>query len=218
MKQALPIIIFALLYGLPDIHGQFTGSMGLKAGISLANQRYRFTPISYTLETDLVTSPGISVFVEAFRHGHLSFQSDVAYSVKGSKTTTQSVTVNHLDNDRIIVNKGDLQVSRFHYMSLCPMARYRIDKERITPYALLGPRLDFLLKYKADTDYPLEEQNRIILGLSGGMGVEYSLTKMGVFLEAQYHPDLSPVTSRAPLHINNNILLLTLGIRYLNID
>lgn len=218
MKRVIPVIIFALLSGSLAVHGQFIGSMGLKAGISLANQRYRFTPIDYTLETDPVTGPGISVFTEAFRRGHLSLQSDLAFAVKGSKTTTQSVTVNHLDNDRIIVNKGDLKVSKFYYLSLCPMARYRMDKESMTPYAMMGPRLDFLLKYKTGSDYPLEEQNKIILGLSGGVGVEFNLNHLGVFIEAQYQPDISPVTSREPLHINNNILLFTMGIRYLNVQ
>lgn len=218
MIRIIPVIILALLSGSPTVRGQFIKSMGLKAGISLANQNYRITPIDYTIETDPVTGPGVSVFMEAFRSGRLSFQTDITFAVKGSKTTTQSVTVNHLDNDRIVVNKGDLQVSKIHYLSLCPVARYRIDRERMTPYAILGPRLDFLLKYKTGSDYPLEEQNKIILGLSGGVGVEFSLDNLGVFIEAQYQPDISTVTNREPLHINNNILLFTIGIRYLNIQ
>lgn len=131
-------------------------------------------------------------------HGHLSFQSDLAFVVKGSKTTTQSVTVNHLDNDRIVVNRGDLHVSKFSYLSLCPMVRYRIDLKRMTPYAMLGPRLDLLLKYKTDSDYPLEEQNKIIFGLSGGVGAEINLNNLGFLIEAQYQPDISPVTNRDP--------------------
>lgn len=217
MKRGFPVILFVLLSGTLAVHGQFIESMGLKAGISLANQSYRFTPIDYTLETKPVTGPGIAVFMEAFRREHLSFQIDLAFTAKGSKTTTQSVTVNHLDNNRIIVNEGDLKVSNFYYLSLSPMARYRIDKERIIPYAVLGPRLDFLLKYQTGSDYPLEQQNRFILGLSGGVGVEFNLNKLGIFTEVQYQPDLSPVTSRDPLHVNNNILLITLGVRYLNL-
>ena len=217
MKQVVPVILFALLSGTLSVDGQFLKSMGLKAGISLANQSHQFTPIDYTLITDPVTGPAIAVFMEAFRGKHLSFQSDFAFVAKGSKTTTQSVTVNHLENDRIIVNEGDLQVSKFYYLSLSPMARYRIDMKRWTPYAVLGPRLDFLLKYKTDSEYPREEQNKIILGLTGGVGVEYNLNNLGVFVEFQYQPDLSPVTNQDPLLVNNNILLFTLGIRYLNV-
>ena len=216
MKRIFPVIMFVLLSCTLAVRGQFIESMGLKAGISIANQRHQFTPIDYTLETDAVTGPGIAVFMEAFGREHLSLQFDLAFSAKGSKSTTQSVTVNHLDNDRIIVNEGDLKVSKFYYLSFSPVARYRIEKEGIGPYVLLGPRLDYLLKYSTDSDYPLEEQNSIILGLNCGAGLEYNLNDLGVFIEVQYQPDFSPVTSQDPLRVNNKLFVLTIGIRYLN--
>jgi len=216
MKQAIPVILFILLTGIPAVHGQFIRSVGFKAGISLANQSYRFTPIDYTLETSPVLGPGIAIFIEALSREHLSIQLDLAYAAKGSKTTIESVTVNHLENNSIVVNVGDLKVSKFNYLSLTPLARYRFDRERLSPYIVAGLRLDYLLNYKTDSDYPLEEQNKFIMGLSGGVGVEYNLNKLGVFFEVQYQPDINPVISKDPLLINNNILLITLGIRYLN--
>jgi hypothetical protein len=218
MKRVIPVIIFAFLSATLTVDGQFVGSVGLKAGISLANQSQQITPIDYTLETKPVIGPCISIFMEVFRGKRFSFQSDLAFVTKGSKTTTQSVTVNHLDNDNIVVNEGDLKVSKFYYLCLSPMARYRIDLERITPYAMLGPRVDFLLKYETDSDYPLDEQNSIILGLTGGVGVEFNLNELGIFIEFQYQTDAMPITGNDPLLINNNIFLFTLGIRYLKVN
>jgi hypothetical protein len=77
--------------------------------------------------------------------------------------------------------------------------------------------VDFLLKYKTDSDYPLEEQNKVILGLTGGLWAEFNLDKFGIFIEFQYQSDAMPVTGKDPLLINNNIFLFTLGIRYLNL-
>jgi hypothetical protein len=191
--------------------------MGLKAGISLADQTYIFTPIDYTLKTDPVIGPSAGLFLEAFRGKHFSFQSDLTFVTKGSKTTTQSITVNHLDNDNIVVNEGDLKVSRFYYLCLSPMARYRIEMGSITPYAMLGPRVDFLVKYKTDSDYPLEEQNKVIPGLTGGLGTEFNLNAVVLFIDVQYQSDIMPVTGIDPLLINNNIFLFSLGIRYLNV-
>ena len=216
MKRMVPVILLLLFFATLTVDGQFIGSAGLKAGVSMANQSHRITPIDYTIKTDPVTGPGIAIFMEAFRGNHFSFQTDLSFVAKGSKTTTESVTVNHLENDRIIVNEGDPKVSRFYYLCLSPMARYRIDLKRITPYAILGPRMDFLLEYKTDSDYPLEEQNKIIPGLTGGLGAELNLNGLGIFLELQYQSDIMPVTGKDPLLINNNILLFTLGIRYLN--
>lgn len=217
MKRLIPVIIIILLSATLTVEGQFIKSVGLKAGISLANQSYKFTPIDYTLRTDPVIGPAAGIFIEAFGGKHFSFQTDLAFVTKGSKTTTQSITVNHLDNDNILVNEGDLKVSTFYYLSVSPMARYRIDMESITPYAMLGPRVDFLLKYKTDSDYPLEEQNKVIPGLTGGLGVEFTLNELGIFIELQYQSDLMPVFGKDPLLINNNIFLFTLGIRYLKI-
>jgi hypothetical protein len=217
MKRLLPALILMLLSATLAVEGQFISSLGLKAGISLANQSHQITPIDYTLETDPLIGPAAGIFLEAFRGKRFSFQSDLALVTKGSKTSTHSVTINHLDNDNIIVNTGDPKVSRFYYLFLSPMARYRIDLKRITPYALLGLRVDFLLKYQTDSDYPLEEQNKVIPGLTGGLGVEYNLNELGIFIEFQYQSDAMPVTGKDPLLINNNIFLFTLGIRYLNI-
>lgn len=196
------------------LHGQYSASFGIKAGISLANQSYRITSIDYELETNPVPGPVVALFAETFKGKSFSFQFDVAYASKGHCTSTESVTVNHLDNDRITVNEGDAAKSRFHYLSLVPLARYRIDLERLTPYFLLGPRVDFLLNYGTESNYPLESQNHTLLGLTAGAGVELHVGNLGLFAELQYLPDLSPVSNKEPLLINNNMLSLSFGIRF----
>ena len=188
-------------------------SFGFKAGVSMANQSYKFTPIDYTMETESVVGPTFGFFLEVLKGAHFSFQMDLAYTSKGSKTTTESITVNHMDNDRIYVNEGDLLTSKFSYLSFSPMGRYRFEMEGMIPYLLLGPRLDILLSYETDSDYPLETQNNLILGLTLGTGLEFTLSKLSLFAELQYQPDLSPVNSTEPLLINNDMLSVTLGLR-----
>ena len=208
-------IVLLLSAGTSVLHGQIPSSFGLKGGIALANQSYKITPIDYKLETEPLVGPVMTLFVEAFKGKHFSFQVDVGYVVKRSSTTTQSVTVNHLENDRITVNEGEASISKFSYLSLVPMARYRFDLERLSPYFLLGPRVDFQLKYETESEYPLELEYGTILGLTLGAGLEYSLQNLGLFVELQFLPDLSPVSNKEPLLINNNMLSLTLGIRWI---
>ena len=98
------------------------------------------------------------------------------------------------------------------------MARYRMGQGSLVPYFLLGPRLDMLLDYSTDSEYPLDNQNGTILGLILGAGLEYKLEKLGLFTELQYQPDLSPLTSEEPLHINNDMISFTLGLRWLVSD
>lgn len=218
MKRNLVTISIIVWAGFLALYGQIPSSLGVKAGISLANQSYRFTPIDYTMETELVAGPAFSLLVEAFRGVHFSLQVDLSYAVKGSRSSTQSVTVDHLDNDRITVNEGEMTTSTFSYISLAPLARYRLGQRSLVPYFLLGPRMDILLKYSSESEYPLVKQNGAILGLTCGAGLEYRLQRLGLFTELQYLPDLSPVTNEEPLLINNNMVSFTLGIRWFTSD
>ena len=215
MRKSLLIITIILMAASPALYSQLNASFGVKGGISLANQSYRFTPIEYKMETEALVGPTLSLFVEAFRATHFSLQVDLSYAQKGSSTRIQSVTVNHLDNDRITVSEGELTRSTFKYISVAPMARYRFGQASMIPYVLLGPRLDMLLIYNSDSEYPLDSQNGSIVGLTCGAGLEYMLERMGLFAELQYQQDLSPVTNKEPLLINNNMISLTLGIRWL---
>ncbi len=197
----------------PVVQGQAPASFGLKAGVSVANQSWKFTNLDFTLDTEPVTGVAAAFFVEAFKGEHFSFQLDLAYLDKGSKTTTESITVNHADDDRIEVNEGDEFTSKFTYISVSTLARYRFDLEHLVPYFLLGPRLDFLLNYETESAYPLKTQNGTILGLTLGTGLEYRLNQFHLFAEIQYQSDLIPVTNKDPLLINNNILSFTIGFR-----
>ncbi len=218
MRRILPCIAIIMMAGSAALSGQFPASFGLKAGISVANQTYKITPLDYTIDTEPVFGPAFSLFAEAFKANHFSFQLDLSYALKGSSTSTESLTVNHLDNDMIVVTEGETATSTFNYLSLTPMARYRLGKSSLIPYFLLGPRMDILLKYNSDSEYPLDNQNNIILGLTFGAGLEYRLNALGLFAELQYQGDFFPVTGQDPLLVNNHMISLTLGIRWLASD
>jgi len=214
MKRSLLSIAVILWAGASLVHGQFPSSFGVKSGISVADQTYMFEPIDYKMETDAVVGPVFSLFMEALRGDHFSLQVDLSYFLKGSKTSTQSVTVDHLNNDRILVHEGKESTSRFCYLSIAPMARYRLGQGSLQPYFLLGPRVDVLLKYSTDSQYPLDNQNKVIPGMTLGTGLEYGLSRLGLFGELQYQGDIIPVTGRDPLLVNNHFLSFTLGLRW----
>ena len=215
MKRSLLSIAVILWAAAALVHGQFPSSFGVKAGISVADQTYMFEPIDYKMETAPVVGPVFSLFMEALRGDHFSLQVDLSYFLKGSKTTVRSVTVDHLNNDRILVHEGEGSTSRFNYLSIAPMARYRLGQGSLQPYFLLGPRVDVLLKYSSDSQYPLDNQNKVIPGLTLGTGLEYGLSRLCLFAELQYQGDIIPVTGRDPLLVNNHFLSFTVGLRFL---
>ncbi|MCP4312802.1 MAG: PorT family protein [Bacteroidetes bacterium] len=214
MRRRWMVIGLILLAGFQAAGAQFIASKGVRAGVALSNQSYQITSINYMIETDPILSPSLVLFAEAFKGDHFSLRTDLAFACRGSSTTTQSVSVNHLEGDRVIVNEGEKATSRHRYLSLAPMLRARTGNGGIEPYALIGPRLDMFLYYSSQSEFPLEEQNRFILGISMGVGAEFKLSQRELFAEILYQPDLSPVVNTEPLMVNNNSLVLTLGISF----
>jgi len=74
------------------------------------------------------------------------------------------------------------------------------------------------LRYSSDSDYPLTGQNGSVLGLTGGVGLEFTLLRAALFIEILYLPDLTPVTGEDPLQVKNHMVSITVGVRLLNFD
>ena len=89
-----PICVLLIAFA-PVAKGQNPASYGLKAGVMIANQSWRYTNLDYTLETEPDGGLAVAIFVEAFKGERFSFQLDLAYLEKGSTTTTESITINH---------------------------------------------------------------------------------------------------------------------------
>jgi hypothetical protein len=215
MNRKAAYLAAVLIACSPALQAQTFRSWGVKGGLSLSNQSFLYTPIDYQVETGIILGPSLALFAENFSGDHFSLQTDVAFACRGSSTTVSSVTVNHLEEDRIVANQGDKSVSRHRYLAISPMFRARTGGEGLVPYALFGPRMDVLLYYSSDSEHPLEDQNKLILGLSLGAGLGYASGEKEWFLEVLFQSDLQPVTNYGPLLINNNSLVLTFGLRWL---
>ena len=74
MKRILVSTAVIFWAGTSLVSGQFPSSLGVKAGISVADQTYKFEPIDYKMETDVVLGPAFSLFMEVLRGDHFSLQ------------------------------------------------------------------------------------------------------------------------------------------------
>jgi len=216
MRLRSVFISLSLLSAVLAMQAQSPMSVGVKAGISISNQKVVFTlpEGDYRMETGSIAGPAASFFVELARGERWGIRLDAGYIPMGSSTTTESITVYHLENNRIVENKGDLTRSIFHYLSLSPAVKYRPLPGRLSPYLLAGPRFDVLLDYNNGTDYPLDDQNKLIPGVSAGGGVEFMPGRLGLFLEGLYLVGALPVTRTDPIHIRNRGGFLTIGLHF----
>ena len=202
------------IFVLPHLNAQMIKNISIKSGISIVNQTHQLKGIDFTIDTDNKIGIYEAFACELFHHKYFSLLADISYTGKGSKTNFLSVTVNHLDNDNLIINEGKYQVTKYNYLSFSPLLRTRYESGKVTPYFIIGPRIDFQISYKTDFDYKIEGQNKLLPGFNYGLGAEINMANLGLIVEFQHNIDLSDVYNEKGVKVRNKTFIALFGIKY----
>ena len=104
---------------------------------------------------------------------------------------------------------------RVDYLSLPVLAKVRIDLGNLSPYAVIGPRLDLLLSTKpVGYDVVLDKLKPTDVGFTVGIGVEWTVSQsVRIGAEGAYCPGLRDVYSSDLLTVRNRSyhILLTIS-------
>src|SRR4030095_11003654 len=179
MKQIL--VLLFLCSTILQSSAQVLKNIGIKGGVSVANQNWYFKTTDFTLNTNNRNGLYGAVALEFLKSKYLSLSTDFGYCAKGSTTEVPHTTIDMPEGD----GKFNTYDSKFDYLTLSPMLKIRYETKHLVPYALLGLRMDYQLSYKSDFDYQEIENdfNKTIWGANFGAGIEYKIKQMGVFLE-----------------------------------
>jgi hypothetical protein len=104
---------------------------------------------------------------------------------------------------------------RFDYISLAPQAKVRLQRGRVAPYALAGPRLDFFLGGSPDEEGSLASYHAsTAFGGVLGAGLEFSQGRpVTPFAEIRYNFDVTNSLPDVPRDMYNNAVDFILGVR-----
>lgn len=173
-------------------YSQFFHNVGLKTGISLTNQTSENEGIHLNNEDGYEYRPGLSIGLssEMFRKKHFSLISDLAYIQKGIKFEPGYT----LDPNTGEFTPSKVDQTRYDFLNLNLMGKFRWEFGNIAPFVIAGPRLDFFLNYskynkspyRSNTDY-----DPVIFGMTYGLGVDYSLSDFIIGFEAVHQPDFT---------------------------
>ncbi len=206
-----------LLLIFTSIHSQVIESVGFKAGISLANQTWKYKSVSNETVYDYKSGFCGILSAELLKSRYLSFTSDLGYFQKGMQYKVLNTSPEFPEGDGTYTTYK----SSYQYLSLSPMLKAFYNLNNFGFYALLGPRVDYRLAYQSDdTDMVLGESKKGILGLTYGGGVEYQLDRVGILLEFQGQPDFTGIIDTEPsedstgLKITGNAFTITTGISF----
>lgn len=175
MKHFLFIIILVLVC-CSCSHAQFIRGYGIKGGVVLANQDP--SPGTYAFKDRIGMDVG--AYVELVDVPVFSALLELHYIQKGMEGTTVY--------DNISIN----------YLSFPILAKLSIKQFAVTPYLLVGPRIDVMVsndQYISNIivgGETIREFEDVVFGIDIGLGLETSIVKPLRFLfEFRYSPDIT---------------------------
>jgi hypothetical protein len=191
MKRILSLIAIATLVGLSataQTDKKSTGGVqfGIKAGINVANLKWKEDGISLTTDSKVGVNAGF--FLTAPISENFSIQPELTYSGLGAKSDGETLALN--------------------YITVPVLAKYTFAGSGFGIYA--GPQIGLLLSAKSDG----EDIKDAMKGsdFAGIFGVDYSVSKFN--FAARYQIGLSNIAKDAEDgSLKNNAFTFTVGYR-----
>jgi opacity protein-like surface antigen len=205
-------LLLALLLLVPVASsGQFIRAFGVKAGAALASQTWDYAASYNDLSTESRWGIDAGIYVEWLTIPVFSVSSEVHYIQKGMKFSVL------LTSEQSPEGWGEYRtfLPRVDYLSTLLLAKARLLDGEISPYIVVGPRVDFLLQDRGEGfELVLDKFRDTDVGVTIGAGVEvksFNLLTLGA--EFRYSPSLNDGYSSAFLNVRNSSLefLLVVG-------
>lgn len=209
------LILIGFLFN--STQAQFFNSIGIKSGLVIANQDYRFKSGNQSLDTKDRTGVYVGLQTEMLKKKYFSLSIDLGYIQKGRQDEIEETSVDNPEGTGTYTTYDH----RYDILSFSPSVKFRLPLGNFAPYAFAGPRVDYLLGVKNEpTSYtPNPSNGTTTFGVSYGLGLSYVLQQLGFQIEFQHQPDFTPIlnlgSSTQGLEGTNEAFILSIGISYL---
>jgi len=216
-KTTLMFAMLLLVVGSSNTRAGMHPQFGVKAGIALADQTWKYSNFLGTVARDTRTGLVVGAFADLSLGPILHLQPEALYVQKGDAVEVPITSPSFPDP----VGTRTLR-DRIDYLSLVAPVKLQATRGLLGFYLIGGPRLDLKLSTRSDIDGPdinaiLDSYKSSVAGLTVGAGVQRSFGTFGpVLLEARYDYDLSDaakhVGSEATLVIDNKEFSILVGL------
>lgn len=196
MRTIKFFILLAVLLSthLNSAKAQFIKGFGATLGATFSKQNWQQQIPSLEVKQKYKAGANGSLFVEYIDHKYYRMISELQYNMKGAKESRDT-----LSGFKYKAN----------YISFNNFFKIRQELYDVTPYALIGPRVEFLLNSNIPT------MRTVHLTASGGIGMEFLYTRPWIFFaEVQYNPDVMRARNADILMIRQNAWEIRAGIKY----
>jgi hypothetical protein len=213
MSKLSVILLLAMIVYSNQSDAQLLKSYGIKAAITSASQSFTYSnpPLSgFGPDVKRRIGFGIALYAEWFNVPFISIISQMEYTQRGigeeiAITTTSPTPI-----------RTEVRDKRLDYLSIPILAKASIPFGIITPYILIGPRVDILLGYHDEfivgTSIYQDFKKTMFGGTVGaGLGLA-NLLPTTISVELRYNFDFSDSYDTSLLKVHNNAYDVWVGI------
>ncbi len=201
-------------------YSQFFSGFGIKGGVTLSNQKHEYKKFDYKPGLKYIVGFNGSLFAEFLRSNHFSAVIESGFEQRGYTlvyTTTNEFGVPLQDNKVF---------ERTNYITTGLLLKIKAPSNKISPYLIIGPKLDFFLGYSVKPedesttlygfDYPLDEFKKVNYSLNLGAGMEFSkLFPFKTFVELNYSPPINTSFNSEWLEVKEHYFNVKIGINFI---
>ncbi len=209
MKKFMYSLITFLSFCSSQSNAQFLRSYGVKFAVTSSNQVRDYT--SFTTDSKRRTGINVGVYAEWLNNPLFSIVSQLEYCQRGSGER-YAYTNESAPGGATIVTLYD----RLDYLSVPVLAKFSMLSDPIRPYALIGPRLDFLVGENINQPGPhalYHDFKEPVVGGTVGVGTEIRPgLPIVLSVEGRYDFDLTASYSNGALTVRNNAFDLWIGV------
>ncbi|MFH1000721.1 MAG: hypothetical protein V1783_07745, partial [Bacteroidota bacterium] len=139
MKIKIVVLFFCVVLYALSVKAQIFKNFSVLTGPVFAQQKHLLTGPGYSINTKPLIGFTTNLRTSLYQSKNFYWQLDIGFIQKGSKTDFESLTANHLANDELIVNVGDIKKNRFNYLSFSSLFQFGMPLKKIEPYVLAAP-------------------------------------------------------------------------------
>jgi hypothetical protein len=206
------LILFVLSCSIS--FGQIISGYGVKVGLTSSQFKWDYSIKSglngFDIESDRKPGINIGLFAEILDSPFFSLNTELNYISKGFQNELFATTSESPD----IGNKVLWKVN-FNYIDVSVLAKPKINLDILTPYILIGPRVDIELSKSAQFDNPdnYKEYSSQRLGFKFGIGTEVTLFGMNFLSELVWDFDFREIYKNENVKVITNSYDIRIGIK-----
>lgn len=210
MKKAF-LLLF--LIGNSISSSQIISGYGIKVGLTSTQFTWDYTAKSglnnLDFHSDRKLGLNVGMFIEFFELPNFTLCTEINYTEKGFQKEIYSTSSESPELGPKVLWKVS-----FNYINISALAKPKINLEILTPYILLGPRVDIELSKSAQLDSPENYKEFLSerLGLKFGVGTEAKIFGLNLLSEFIWDFDFDDIYINKNVSVKANSIDIRIGI------